>query len=190
MAATPAISFDPRRFEELILLLAKLSEEDEHFGATKLNKLLFYCDFLAYAHLGAPLTGAPYQKLEYGPAPRPLKPTLAKLVREGRLAEEQRDRFSLQQKRPVALREADRSLFSEDEIELIESMVAKFRSESATAISDLSHQLPGWKLARKGETIPYGTVRLGTRAATPAEVEYAKSLVGVAKAAVTASKKA
>ena len=61
---------DDRRFAELMLYISQKSKDDPKFGATKLNKLLFYSDFLAYANLGDSITGFEYQKLEHSPGPR------------------------------------------------------------------------------------------------------------------------
>ena len=36
---------------------------------TKLNKLLFYVDFLFYKHNAVSFTGAAYRRLQYGPVP-------------------------------------------------------------------------------------------------------------------------
>jgi hypothetical protein len=42
-----AIEFDGQKFKELILYLSDRSGDDADFGSTKLNKLLFFCDFRA-----------------------------------------------------------------------------------------------------------------------------------------------
>src|SRR4051794_11181803 len=74
---------DDRKFRELVLYLAERSEGDKHFGATKLNKLLFYADFVYYLYFGNSITGHTYQKLEHGPAPRALKPIVAAMEGDG-----------------------------------------------------------------------------------------------------------
>lgn len=73
---------DDKKLAEAILYISKKSEGDESFGATKLNKLLFYSDFMAFGKLGEPITGQDYQKLEHGPAPRHLLPIQNALVQE------------------------------------------------------------------------------------------------------------
>lgn len=52
MTTSRSAQTDDRKMKELILYLASRSEEDPRFSATKLNKLLFYCDFTAYRRLG------------------------------------------------------------------------------------------------------------------------------------------
>ena len=44
------------RLLELILYVAEKCQDDPKFGATKLNKILWWADFLAYAQHGTPIT--------------------------------------------------------------------------------------------------------------------------------------
>src|SRR6266852_5368152 len=57
-----------KQLGELMLYVAAKCEGLRSFGAVKLNKILFYADFLAYDRLGRSITGAVYQKLRYGTA--------------------------------------------------------------------------------------------------------------------------
>ncbi|MDH5642316.1 MAG: Panacea domain-containing protein, partial [Nitrospira sp.] len=66
------------KFKELILYVASQCEQDTYWNSTKLNKILFYSDFLAYKVNGQSITGADYFALERGPAPKALVP-----IREG-----------------------------------------------------------------------------------------------------------
>src|SRR4051812_27108052 len=104
------------RFRELILFIARESERDEHFGATKLNKILFYSDFWAYRKLGRSITEQPYTKLPKGPAPKRLVPVVRAMERERICATAERDFFGRTQKVLLALREPDLSVFSGAEI--------------------------------------------------------------------------
>ena len=67
---------DDEKFKELVLYVCHKSAGDAPFGATKLNKLLFYADFLAYKQLGSAVTKHAYQRLPNGPAPRAILPIL------------------------------------------------------------------------------------------------------------------
>ncbi len=58
------IVVDRTKLGELMLFISKRTAEDRRFGATKLNKVLFFSDFLAYRLLGDPITGAQYRKLD------------------------------------------------------------------------------------------------------------------------------
>ena len=65
---------DDAKLEELIILIASRSEDDPRFGSTKLNKLLFFADFLAYVKRGEAITNHVYMRLPNGPAPRAMLP--------------------------------------------------------------------------------------------------------------------
>lgn len=137
--------FDARRFEELILLVARRCERDSTFGATKLNKLLFFADFAAYRKLGRSLTGADYQKLEHGPAPKQLLPTREALLERGDLFPITRDYFGKEQKRLIAGREPDVSGFSGEEIALVGEIIDSLRDLDAAAVTQLSHAFIRWR---------------------------------------------
>lgn len=166
-----------RKLEELVLYLAVHSEGDSAFSDTKLNKLLFYCDFLAYAGLGRPITGHRYQKLPFGPAPVALLPVLSRMEERGDCARAERTYFGRKQKRVEALREADLSVFTSAEIHLVDEVLEELRDHNARQVSDLSHTFPGWQAVGMQEEIPYETAFvLPPRPLTVAEIEHARKL--------------
>ncbi len=170
-----SIAFDRTRFKELILYVAKRSADDTHFGATKLNKLLFFSDFLAYAQLGAPITGATYQKLKYGPAPKQFLPAQRELVQEGALKVKHESAFTPD--KSVALREPDLSRFTPQEIAVVDEVLVALRNDTAGMVSERSHNFSiGWQLADEQEEIPYETVFVWAGDAHPAAVERGKHL--------------
>lgn len=87
-------TFNEAKFRALIVYVAEQSRDDPFFGATKLNKILYYSDFRAYRELGHSITGADYQKLDEGPAPRQLLPIRRALIAEGLIRIEARPMFN------------------------------------------------------------------------------------------------
>jgi hypothetical protein len=150
---------DDRKLKELILFISRRSERDPNFGATKLNKLLFFADFLAYAKLGHSITGQDYQKLPNGPAPRRLVPITKEMSgkSDSSFAWAERQRYGRLQKVPVALREPNLDGFSAAEIAIVTDVIETLAERNAKEVSTLSHEFDGWKLAEQGETIPYET---------------------------------
>lgn len=165
------VTFDREKFRELLLYVARESEDDVHFGATKLNKLLYFSDFKAFAITGSAITGAAYQRLERGPAPRQILPVLSEMEREGEVARTERRYFNLLQKRVVALRNPDLAAFSEQEVEIIDRVISELRLLNASQVSALSHLETGWQVARPGETIPYHSAYISNRRPTQRELE-------------------
>jgi hypothetical protein len=165
-----------KKFRELILLICARSQNDKKFGATKLNKLLFYSDFSSYLSFDKPITGQQYFKLPNGPAPKQLKPIVAKMQEAKELAYQETEYFGRTQKKPIALRQPDVSIFTPREIDLVHRMIQKYWNYSASEISDRSHLFLGWKAARDQEEIPYSTALLGVREPTPEERAYGLAL--------------
>jgi len=148
------------KFRELILYISQKCANDPSFGAIKVNKILYFSDFLHYANYGTPITGVEYQKLEYGPAPRPLLPIRQKMVNNGELGIQQLPIGSASRQKLVNLRSPDLSLFTAQEIALIDAVIDLLGPGTAADASEMSHRLSGWKLASINETIPYQSVFL------------------------------
>jgi antitoxin SocA-like protein len=173
------------KLRELILYLSDLSAQDRHFGAVKLNKLLFYADVLAYQRHGEAITGQEYQALPQGPAPRRLKPVTDKMKKMGELrTQEVRINRRFRQLRPIAGRMPNLSKFTKQENDLILEVVQRFWNLNAKQISEESHLFLGWQLANEGETIPYSTVLIGNRKPTEAERRKGHALQKLAKEAL------
>jgi len=173
------------KLAELILYLSKRSEGDVFFGAVKLNKLLFYIDFLAYLHLGKSVTGHKYRKLEHGPAPTKFVQIRRRLIQNKALAVQRMPVYGKEQQKHLALRQPNTALFGGEEIALAEQVLQGCSTHSASEISDLSHQFIGWKLAKLGETIPYSVALVGTREPSESEKSHARTLIPAARKCLT-----
>jgi hypothetical protein len=148
------------KLKELILYVAERSADDAYFGATKLNKILFYSDFLAYAHFGESITGHPYFRLPHGPGPRRLVPIQNEMLEAQDIVLANVQRYAFRQKRIVPLRPAELESFTPDQLDLVQEVIELFRSKSAIEASELSHGFLGWELVEPFEDIPYPTVFL------------------------------
>ena len=153
---------DEEKLRELLVYVAKHSADDPTFGSVKLNKILYYADFAAYRLLGQPITGATYQKLHEGPAPRELLRSRAALIHSGRASIAQVPYFTGVQKRLVIAPESepDTEIFNPQELLLVDQIIECFWGKTAREVSDFSHREPGWILAKDRETIPYETAWL------------------------------
>jgi len=171
----PTKSEGERKLTELILYISKLCAEDPFFGSTKLNKILYFSDFLAYGNLGRAITGVAYQHLERGPAPKMLLPVRARMIKRGDLRLDSRvDPFGYEQKRPVALREANVDLFEVKELRLVNQVRVALSNANATEASNISHREVGWKTTKMKETIPYASIFLSDEPLTQAEIRFAQ----------------
>ncbi len=156
--------FDPKKFNELIVYIAKRLGPAAALGRVKLAKLLMWSDFGAYARFGRSITGATYEKWEHGHLPRELLLAQRDLEDGERIRTESVDYFGKKLNRITALGDPDMSAFSEDELAVVETAIRRYGHESATYLSELSHHEVGWRLAQMHEVIPYTTVFLGAGA--------------------------
>ena len=150
-----AWEYDENKLAELMLYVADKLRDDRAGGATKLNKVLFFAEFAHMRRYGQPITGAEYQKLEWGPAPRRLVPVRDGLVDSGKALIEERFFLGYLQHRLVPNEPVRPQLLSPQEIESTNEVVEDLRGLTARQVSDLSHAEEGWRMVADGETIPY-----------------------------------
>lgn len=147
--------YDESKLAELMLYVADKLRDDRSGGATKLNKVMFFAEFAYVRRYGHPITGAEYQKLEWGPAPRRLVPVRDGLVAGGRALIEERFYLGYQQRRLVPKGSVEPQLLSQDEVDSIDEVIEDLRGLTARQVSELSHDEEGWRMVDDGETIPY-----------------------------------
>ena len=175
---------DDDKLRELILLIARDSEGDSPFGATKLNKLLFFADFLAYRQFGKPITAQEYMRLPNGPAPRRMVRIAKGMESTGQIAISERLYFGKPQKVLKALREPNLDRFSAREIDLVNTLIRQCWGKNATEMSASSHRFMGWRLAGEKETIPYSVALVSRGPRTEAAERHAAALVEKAQDAM------
>jgi hypothetical protein len=168
---------DEARFKELVLYVCQKCATHPLFGATKLNKILYFCDFLAYARWGKPVTGFEYYRLPNGPAPRRLTEIRDQMIAARELAI-QPVPFpnGKTQHRPVNLRDPRLDSFTPQEIALADTIIDALRDATAEEVSLLTHRMVGWKVASTYETIPYETIFVSDEPLTEADIQRAREL--------------
>jgi len=165
-----------QKLGELILYIALACQHHNKFGAIKLNKILFFSDFISYLRHGQPITGAQYMRKHAGPVPVRLVPVRENLERSRSIAVVHRRMMPFVQHRIVALREPDWSLFRPEQIALVDWVVNSLKVFSADAVSRLSHQ-KAWQIARDGEIIPYSAVLLSDERVMDQDILEAHELI-------------
>ncbi len=159
------ITYNPHKLRELIVYVAAKTA-NKPFGDTKMNKTIYYADFEAYRRLGRSITGASYHKLDFGPAPKAFFPVREELRREGAVTVKERSFGNLRQRVTRAARDPDSHLFDGAELAIINEVIERLRPLSAKAVSDMSHEEPGWKLVEMREDVPYWTALISDEPAS------------------------
>ncbi|HTE86075.1 MAG TPA: Panacea domain-containing protein [Dehalococcoidia bacterium] len=162
-----------KKLAEMIVYIAQRSGDDDKFGAVKLNKILYYADFIAYRRLGHAISGTEYQHVEEGPAPRRLVPVRNELAQTGAITLYEQEHFGRVQQRIKAERLPDLSLFTLDEIAILDEVLQELRPLNGKEVSERSHREPGWKLTEDLQTIPYRTAWLSPEPMDEEQIETA-----------------
>jgi hypothetical protein len=165
-----------KKLKELILYIAEKCADDPCFGKTKLNKILFYSDFLSYFVTGDPITGHEYMRLPHGPGPRRLKPILVEMEEAKEVRTKKERKYDLHQERVISLRKPDLEGFHLQHLDIVDQVIQALWGRTNTEVSLISHANIGWKLALPKETIPYESIFLSNRPLTEAELEYGRQL--------------
>jgi Protein of unknown function (DUF4065) len=156
MTAQTTATTATKKLQELVLYVARRCEEHHFFGTIKLNKILLYSDWGSYRDRGRGVTGIPYIKDIFGPAPKGIDQVIAGLVTAGDAVVLHRGMLNgLVQDRVVPIRDADLSIFDAEDIATVNDVVDRFRKMPAKRVSDLTHDTAGWLSTHFGEEIPY-----------------------------------
>ena len=164
--------FDRERFKELILYIADQSADDPRFGMSKLNKILYFADFKAFGIIGRSITGATYERRDGGPAPREMLAALREMEDIGEIVRIERDYLNYRQKVVQALRPSQaHEVFEDREREIVSVILGELRTRDSDQVRVLSSLDHGWRLADRGEEVPYEWAYISDREPTPSELK-------------------
>ena len=160
------MEFDREKFKALVVYVAWKAGRRDWFGATKLNKVLWFAEARAFVLLGKPIAGATYIRQKHGPVPKQFVPIREELARAGQIRVFQEGKLS----RITADTKPDMSKFSRDELQIIDHWIEHIdKDHTAQSISDKSHDY-GWDIAAMNEEIPLYAV-LAERIREPSDEE-------------------
>jgi putative zinc finger/helix-turn-helix YgiT family protein len=116
----------------------------EAFLVTRLNKYLFYADFLNYKSSGYSISGYNYAALPLGPVPQDYKTIYDLLEEHNFISTEPYDTDFDFTEKFVQSKEFNPSLFSKIELESLEAVKNKFAALKTKHIIEISHEEIGW----------------------------------------------
>ena len=134
--------FATQSIDKLKTILLYFIEKGNGVFFTKMNKLLFYTDFLAYRIMGKGMTGLSYKAITHGPVP----------LRWDRIYsfydEINQEIVQYQDGRAgtklVSSLSPDMAELSDDELKILEYVFERFKKETPTQISQTSHHEEAW----------------------------------------------
>ncbi len=164
------------KLRELILYVADKCEDDRTFGAVKLNKILFYADFISFAEYGEPITGVKYRKFQQGPVPTILKRVRFEMEESGEVVVRKKSYHGRMQHRLIPLRPPNFDLLRARDIALVDDVIQMLWNCSAQEVSELSHDR-AWRNASEGEAIPYEAAFVSDEPLTKRDVAIAEEMI-------------
>lgn len=137
----------PNKKKVANLLVAFINSGKSDFNdKLKLNKQLFYADFLSYKSSGFSITGLSYRAIQYGPVPSCYDNIYACLENEGLLIsnwikEENRSAKETFKTDNVF----ENQLFTKEEQSVVDIVIERFKDSATWDLVELSHKEKGWK---------------------------------------------
>ncbi len=123
------------------MVLFFLNKNDGVFE-TKLNKLLFYSDFLCFKEYGIGISGLRYKAIQFGPVPLKYSTTYESIGG----TEFQTELFANGNagKKVIGTERFNPSFFTESELSILERVQERFKCYNTAEISEESHKEDAW----------------------------------------------
>ena len=119
--------------------------DGENTWTTKLNKLLFYCDFLSFKNSGFGISGLDYRAITYGPVPARYEKLYYTLGEGESLVRKVEESRGYEGSYFVPKLTFDELLFDKFELETMRTISEQFRFCSVNEMIEISHTEQGWK---------------------------------------------
>ena len=145
------------KFENLVLAICE-TVPPEYLATTKLNKLLWLVDKTAFMRLGKSVTCSAYLRKRKGPVPQDNRDVFA-IMQENHILATEQGRWNLpaDQMQSVnyrGLKKANMDVFSQEEKDIIFSVINEYGKKPASQLVNLSHDLV-WATFEDGDVIPF-----------------------------------
>lgn len=145
--------YAPLSLPRLKNLMLYLLDHTNDVWCTKMNKLLFYIDFVAYRENGMAISGLSYKAIDFGPVPERWDVVYSEF---DEIHQELRSAGDFVGSVLTATVKADMTLFSKAEIKVIEQVCSRFNALSSRELSRLSHEEQAWiNHHDRHESIPF-----------------------------------
>ena len=134
------------------IMLYILNRCDEVW-CTKMNKLLFYTDFMSYRERGMAMSGLSYRAIDFGPVPERWNRVYSEFPE---VRQELRQVGDFVGSVLIASAEPDYTMFTDAELKVLDSICTHFSKMSSREISRISHDEDAWlNHQEKHEHIPF-----------------------------------
>ncbi len=134
---------DIKKFTEMVVFFTKRLQP----WKTKLNKLMFYADFLMYKHTCFSMSGMQYRAIPMGPVPNNFNSIYEYLAQKEEFDIYEinfTDSITGEQFKPNPNKAFNIELFNETELKILEFVAESFKDTSTKDIIEISHNEQAW----------------------------------------------
>lgn len=146
------------KFKEVFLYILNKVGSKPNIGETVIYKLLYFIDFNFYEKYEEQLIGAAYLKNRFGPTPVEFRKIADRMIEAKEITKVENKHFQYPQKKYLPLRKPDLSKIKANELEVIDTVLARLSDMNATEISNYSHGDVPWLTTEDGKIIEYESV--------------------------------
>lgn len=166
------MALDREKLKALVLYVIWRTRHYKDFGATKLNKVLWFADARFYRGHGRSITGETYVRQPHGPVPENIETIKLELEDSSQMVAWDEDYFGRVVRRLATVEPPIVDRFTAEELTIVDWWTNHIGLEhTATSVSELSHDYP-WTIAKIGEVIPMYAV-FAERVRVPNQEELA-----------------
>lgn len=137
-----ADGFAPQSLSRLRNIMLYVLKQCGEVWCTKMNKLLFYIDFLSYRERGIAMTGLSYKAIDFGPVPEHWDKVYSAF---NNISQELRAAGEFVGSKLVAHAEPNIDMFSASELAVMDAVCERFAQATSRDISQTSHDEEAWK---------------------------------------------
>jgi hypothetical protein len=130
---------DIKKFKEILLYILEKVGAEPNVGMTVIYKLLYFIDFDYYEKYEKQIMGLTYFKNNFGPTPKEFVKVVEEMKSENEIMDVVSKYFTHEQKKFLPIKSPDLSKISAQELEMIDSVLARYGDKSASELSSLSH---------------------------------------------------
>jgi len=148
------VKFDREKFKRLVHYVIWRAGDRDGFGATKLNKVLWFAEARLFVLRGRPIAGAKYIREKYGPVPQAFVPIRDELAQEGAIRVWKDSYHNRTITRMKALTRPDVAIFDREELKVVDFWISHIdKDHTASSVSEQTHDY-AWEIAKMGEELP------------------------------------
>ena len=149
-----ANELNKKKYENAVLYFVKYCN-NRYLGKTKLNKLMYYLDFISYRDRERSITNDKYVHKDYGPVPHSIDDIIMALNKKNQIDIQFEPWNDFLSTKFISRSDPDVAVFNDYEINLLEKICQEFQLWSTDKIVNQTHLEGPWFYSKPYEIVDY-----------------------------------